>query len=143
MQMYLIVKSQVELFIGSNKLASSERLLRHHARKGKKQPQSYVFKPVCVFTLLSQYVYKVECYTKFQMEIMVKNNILYVFENKNYQDQEVLTTRLYLHFHTRKYRIFNEGRYYYDTCIFSSSQAIRIQRYHLIILNFIYKLFFL
>ena len=40
MQMYLIVKSQVELFIGSNKLAASERLLRHHAREGKKQPQS-------------------------------------------------------------------------------------------------------
>ena len=118
MQMYLIVKSQVELFIGSNKLAASERLLRHHAREGKKQPQSYAFKPVCVFTLLSQYVYKVECYTKFQMEIMVKNNILYVFENKNYWDQEVLPTRLYLHFHTRKHTISNEVRYYYDICIF-------------------------
>ena len=140
MQMYLIVKSQVELFIGSNKLAASERLLRHHARERKKQPQSYAFKPVCVFTLLSQYVYQVECYTKFQMEIMVKNNILYVFENKNNWDQEALTTRLYLYFHTRKHTIFNEVRYYYDICIFGFSQA---QRYHLIILNFIYKSFFL
>ena len=123
MQMYLIVKSQVELFIGSNKLAASERLLRHHAREGKKQPQSYVFKPVCVFTLLSQYVYQVECYTKFQMEIMVKNNMLCVFENKNYWDQEVLTTRLYLHFHIRKHTISNEVRYYYDISIFSFFNA--------------------